>query len=67
MFVIKVVITTGLVSWGRRYGFDNNDKANGLAHAAGFVYLVGESDSTGWTSAKTDMIFMKIDEATGIS
>lgn len=64
MFVIKFVISTGLVQWARRFGFDNNDKANSLFQKGGFLYVVGESDSTGWTSSKTDIVFLKLDSTT---
>ena len=61
MFVIKFAISTGLITRAKRLGADNNDKANGIFHKNGFVYIVGESDSTGWTSSKTDMTFLKLD------
>lgn len=61
MFVIKFTIATGLISWARRIGYDNNDKANGIFHKNGFVYVVGESDSTGWTNSKTDIMLIKMD------
>lgn len=65
MFIIRFVISTGLINWARRYGFDNNDKANGVFSRGSFVYVVGESDSTGWTSSKTDMVLLKLDSSTG--
>lgn len=65
MFVIKFVISTGLISWARRIGYDNNDKANSVFHQNGYVYLTGESDSTGWTTSKTDIISIKLDASTG--
>jgi hypothetical protein len=49
------------LSWAKRIGGDNNDKANGLTVYNGDLFLVGESDSTGWSFAKTDMIYIKID------
>lgn len=65
MFIIRFVISTGLISWARRFGYDNNDKANAVYHRGSYVYVVGESDSTGWTTSKTDMIFLKLDSSTG--
>eukprot|EP00347_Sterkiella_histriomuscorum_P002714 403367090 len=65
MFVLKFSIATGLITWARRIGYDNNDKANGITHNNGFVYVVGESDSTGYTNAKTDIMLIKLDQATG--
>ena len=32
MFVIRFVVSTGLISWGRRIGYDNNDKGNSIFH-----------------------------------
>lgn len=64
MFIVKFVISTGLISWAKKVGSDNNDKANGIYHRNGYVYVVGESDSTGWSNSKTDMIFIKLDSAT---
>jgi hypothetical protein len=29
------------------------------------VYITGESDSTGWTTSKTDIINIKLDSSTG--
>lgn len=48
MFVLKMSATNGVISWGRRFGGDANDKANGIAFFNSFVYVVGESDSTNW-------------------
>lgn len=49
MFILKLSVTNGLISWGKRLGGDANDKANGITYFNGFVYVVGESDSTGWS------------------
>ena len=67
MFIVKFVAATGLVSWARRYGYDGNDLANGIAYYNGFIYLAGQSDSTGWTSSKTDMVFIQVAETTGLA
>ena len=68
MFILKLSVTNGLISWGKRLGGDANDKANGIAYYNGFVYVVGESDSTGWSLAgKTDMIYAKLDSSTAVT
>jgi hypothetical protein len=41
MILVKFVVSTGLVAWARRYGFNNNDYANGVFATGGFVYLAG--------------------------
>lgn len=66
MFVLRCYVNSGLVQWGKRFGFDKNDKANGIFQSSGFLYVVGESDSTGWTSSKTDMIFLKMASDTSL-
>lgn len=65
MFVIRLTISTGLISWAKRIGYDNNDEAMGIYHYNGYVYVTGSSDSTGWTNAKTDIQLIKMDSTTG--
>lgn len=65
MLVLKINTNTGVLAWARRFGNENNDKANGLTFFNGALYVVGESDSIGWASQRTDMIFLKIDPPTG--
>lgn len=61
MVILKVAADTGVLSWAKRVGSIANDKANGIGIFQGYLYVVGESDSPGWTSAKTDMTFLKLD------
>jgi hypothetical protein len=65
IFVLRWVVSTGLIQWGKRFGSDNNDKANALFQRNSFLYVVGESDSTNWarTNYKTDIIFLKLDSS----
>jgi hypothetical protein len=65
MVVLRLAISTGLISWAKRIGYDANDKANGIYHYNGFVYITGESDSTGYTNAKTDIQLYKLADTTG--
>lgn len=58
MFIIQITASAGAIGWVKRIGSSNNDKANGVVYYQKLLYVVGESDSPGWTSAKTDMIFM---------
>jgi hypothetical protein len=60
MFVMQIQGSSGAIGWVKRLGGQNNDKAIGLTYFMGSLYIVGESDSTGWTSIKTDMIFIKM-------
>jgi hypothetical protein len=65
MLILKINTNTGLLVQAKRFGSENNDKANGLTFFNGALYVVGESDSIGWTSSRTDMIFLKIDPSSG--
>jgi hypothetical protein len=66
MLVLKVNANTGILNWARRFGSTNNDKANGLTFYRGNLYVIGDSDSIGWTGvgARTDMVFLKLDPST---
>lgn len=64
MLVLKVNANTGVLVWARRIGSQNNDKANGITFFNGNLYIVGDSDSVGWTISRTDMTFIKIDPMT---
>ena len=60
MLVLKLQSETGLIIWTKRLGSTNNDKANCLTLFLGSLYIGGESDSPGWSTTKTDMIFIKM-------
>ena len=66
MLVLKINANTGILTWAKRFGSGNNDKANGITFFNGNIYVIGESDSVGWTGAgaRTDMVFLKIDPST---
>jgi hypothetical protein len=66
MLVLKINSNTGLLTWAKRFGSGNNDKANGITFFNGNIYVIGDSDSVGWTglNARTDMVFLKIDPST---
>ena len=66
MLVLKVNANTGILTWAKRFGSGNNDKANGITFFNGNIYVIGDSDSVGWTGtgSRTDMVFLKIDPAT---
>jgi hypothetical protein len=63
MFVVKIQSENGKLITSRGMGGSNNDKANGITYFGGYVYVAGESDSPGWSSMKTDMIFIKLDDS----
>jgi hypothetical protein len=50
MLVLKVDCNTGILQYAKSFGRENNDKLNALAVFRNVVYMVGESDSAGWTS-----------------
>lgn len=50
MLILKFSVSSGLITWGKRFGSTGIDKANGIAYYADYVYVVGESDSPGWAS-----------------
>jgi DNA-binding beta-propeller fold protein YncE len=58
MFILKISVATNLLTWAKRFGSTSIDRAHGVTWYNDYVYLVGESDSPGWTSAKTDMIVL---------
>ena len=64
MIVLKLKASTGILIWARRFGGNMNDRAYGLTTYGSSLYIVGESDSPGWTSVKTDMIIIKMDPLT---
>jgi hypothetical protein len=49
MLLMKVD-AQGILQYVKTFGRENNDKINSLAIFKGIVYMVGESDSLGWTS-----------------
>lgn len=61
MFLAKISQSIGTITWTKRIGSTGNDKANGLILLSGSLFVVGESDSPGWTVASTDMVFLKLD------
>jgi hypothetical protein len=63
MLLMKVD-AQGILKYVKTFGKENNDKINSLAIFKGTVYMVGESDSSGWTSQRTDMIFINMDTTT---
>lgn len=63
MFIVQIQASSGAIGWVKRMGSSSNDKANGLTVFGGNLYIVGESDSSGWASVKTDMVFIKMDIA----
>jgi len=64
MILIKFNINSQAIEWARRFGSTENDRAKDLAMRFDFIYLVGSSDSTGWTSSQTDIVVLKIDPDT---
>jgi hypothetical protein len=64
MVIVKFQ-TDGSLIWSVRVGADGNDLANELQYYGGFVFVVGSSDSTGWSVAKTDLVIMQMNIATG--
>ena len=63
MFFLKIDATLGQVQSFLRMGWSGNDIANGIAVQGGNVFIVGQSSSPGWTSSKTDMVFIRIDSS----
>ena len=49
MLVLKINTNTGLLTWAKRFGSGNNDKANGITFFNGNLYVIGDSDSVGWS------------------
>ena len=64
MFVLKFGID-GTLKWSVRLGGATVDKANTIFYYSNYVYIGGESDSTGWSSANTDMIFARLKSSDG--
>ena len=50
MLLIKVDCNTGILQYVKAFGRENNDRINSLAIFKNIVYMVGDSDSAGWTS-----------------
>ena len=65
MFIIKLT-SDGTITWSKRIGYDGNDAALGVQYYSSYVYVAAVSDSTGWTTSKTDMVVLRMDSTTGV-
>ena len=65
MLLMKVDCNTGILQYVKVFGKENNDKINSIAIFKNTIYMVGESDSVGWTSQRTDMVFLNMDSSSG--
>lgn len=56
--ILMKISKAGILISVKAFGMENNDKVHGLTAFKGNIFMVGESDSVGWTSQRTDMIFL---------
>ena len=65
IFILKLSKSDGSKSYAKLYGSTSDDYSVGIQISGGYIYVVGYSNSPGWTNAGTDFILFKLDESTG--
>ena len=65
IFILKLSKTDGSKSYAKLFGSTSDDYAIGIQILSSYIYVVGYSNSAGWTNGGTDFILFKLDESTG--
>ena len=64
MFILKLS-TAGGLTWSVRVGLESTEYAYDIAYSGGYIYVVGSTNSLTWTSANTDMVYLRLKNVDG--